>query len=356
MDEGADPNTNWIWDTCFMTMFCKYSPQLFPGVESFWNFYLPMHEHVPVGVPICHLDNPPLFAWIESENFLFTSDYTHLQSILVEHQFLQKHFEFIEHIKRYRWMRRMGSSPYFTQKTPFGFYWSGDASGMDNTPRGRGKTFAILWFDLLSQQGLAAENIAQLAETIRTYENDTNPNSPLAQLTQLYQQQYHNYKDLLNKYYWNEEDGIYYDIQAHHPDRQVKVKTPAAFWPMLAGLCSMEQAQKLVKNLEDSQCFGGSMPWVSIAEMILGFIPREIIGGGGIWVPLAYMGTKALEQYGFYELADQTAYNLLVHMRNTYNEFEPHTIWEVYSPTEPKPATNKTDKISAAPIFAGGPL
>ena len=39
MDEGADPNTNWIWDTCFMTMFCKYSPQLFPGVESFWMFY-----------------------------------------------------------------------------------------------------------------------------------------------------------------------------------------------------------------------------------------------------------------------------------------------------------------------------
>ncbi len=230
----------------------------------------------------------------------------------------------------------MGSSPYFAQKTPFGFYWSGDASGMDNTPRGRGKTFAILWFDLLSQQGFSCGKYCTIGRNHTTYENDTNPNSPLAQLTQLYQQQYHNYKDLLNKYYWNEEDGIYYDIQAHHPDRQVKVKTPAAFWPMLAGLCSMEQAQKLVKNLEDSRCFGGSMPWVSIARDDPRFHPQGNYWRGGIWVPLAYMGTKALERYGFYELADQTAYNLLVHMRNTYNEFEPHTIWEVYFPNGTK--------------------
>jgi glycogen debranching enzyme len=122
---------------------------------------------------------------------------------------------------------------------------------------------------------------------------------------------------------------------------------------MLAGLCSTEQAQKLVKNLEDPQCFGGSMPWVSIARNDPWFHPKGNYWRGGIWVPLAYMGTKALERYGFYELADQTAYNLLEHIRNTYNEFEPHTIWEVYSPTEAKPATNKTDKNFCRPNFCG---
>ncbi len=35
------------------------------------------------------------------------------------------------------------------------------------------------------------------------------------------------------------------------------------------------------------------------------------------------------------------ATRLVGHMYRTYRDFAPHTIWECYSPTEPKPATNK---------------
>ena len=35
MDEGAGPYDIWIWDTCFMAIFCKYARNRFRG----WNLY-----------------------------------------------------------------------------------------------------------------------------------------------------------------------------------------------------------------------------------------------------------------------------------------------------------------------------
>ena len=66
MDEGCmgsyGTKTIWIWDTAFMTLFCKYSPKNYPGVESLKNFYAPIHDGVPSSLVIHHPDNPPLFA------------------------------------------------------------------------------------------------------------------------------------------------------------------------------------------------------------------------------------------------------------------------------------------------------
>ena len=64
MDEGVNPDVVWIWDTCFMALFCRYAPTVFPGIESLNNFYLPMHDGIDSGVMIQHPDNPPLFAWV----------------------------------------------------------------------------------------------------------------------------------------------------------------------------------------------------------------------------------------------------------------------------------------------------
>ena len=39
MDEAFCDTQIWIWDTCFMSLFCKFAGDLFPGVESLRNFY-----------------------------------------------------------------------------------------------------------------------------------------------------------------------------------------------------------------------------------------------------------------------------------------------------------------------------
>ena len=39
MDEAFCDTQVWIWDTCFMTLFCKYAQEVFPGIETLNNFY-----------------------------------------------------------------------------------------------------------------------------------------------------------------------------------------------------------------------------------------------------------------------------------------------------------------------------
>ena len=84
MDEAFCETQIWIWDTCFMSLFCKYAKEAFPGVESLKNFYDVLYENksLPTVIPpknepdwteakpgepyeikIHIADNPPLFAW-----------------------------------------------------------------------------------------------------------------------------------------------------------------------------------------------------------------------------------------------------------------------------------------------------
>ena len=56
MGEGCNCGRIWIWDTCFMALFCKYSAGYFPGMESLENLYRPIHDSVPSDCRIHHVD------------------------------------------------------------------------------------------------------------------------------------------------------------------------------------------------------------------------------------------------------------------------------------------------------------
>ncbi len=49
------------------------------------------------------------------------------------------------------------------------------------------------------------------------------------------------------------------------------------------------------------------------------------------------MSTKALETYGYHDVAHENARRLLAQMSETYKTFEPHSIWECYSPSAARP-------------------
>ncbi len=334
-------NVIWIWDTCFMALYCKYAPNVFPGIQSLENFYKIMYDRVKTPFKIEHSDNPPLFAWAEWETFRLTGDIERLRRVLLEKQYLQKHFEFIENTRRWHWLK-YATNPMFARRHPLGFQWSGVASGMDNTVRGRGKRRHILWLDLLAQQGLTAEYIARIATML----GDTAMASD-------YQGRYAGIKDLLNKHYWDAGDGIYYDIKVKSPHEFVKVKTPAAYWPMLAGICNQQQAEQLAAKVADPNCFGGDIPWPSVSRDDPEFNPKGKYWQGGVWLPTAYMGTKALERYGFFKIADTAAVKILYQMLRTYQDWDPHTIWELYSPSAPEPGTTKNGVSRGRPDFCG---
>lgn len=341
IDEAFADSHIWIWDTCFMVLFCKYSPEEFPGVETLNNFYVPFHsssyKEGTYPLNIRHPDNPPLFAWAEHDNFVFTGNTDHVERLLTQTQYLQKHFEWFDNLKP-GWRFSSASeksAATVINKVSNGYHWGGCESGMDNSPRKGG-----LWLDAIAQQGLSALCISRMAERASQKE-----------IAEKWKAKYESIKETVNRYYWNEEDGIYYDVEPGS-EKHLKVKTPACYWPMLAEMCSPRQAARMVNHIKDPATFGGQRPWVTVARNDPAFTkPDGNYWRGGIWLPTAYMGTKALEKYGYYKEADDAAEKLLSQMLRTYKNYEPHTIWESYSPTRDAPGDH--DKIRVRPDFCG---
>lgn len=353
MDEAHTPGRIWIWDTCFMALFCKYAPDVFPGVESFANFYQPLYNGTASTLDIHHLDNPPLFAWVEWQDYLVTGRRDRLEAVYLA-GYLQLHYELMESLPL-REAPACATNETFWRKTPLGYHWAGCCSGMDNTPRGGGGAAPgqrsddsrhgypdILWLDAIAQQALSAECIANIASLFGDEEEADH-----------WRARWHAHGELLKRHYWDEKDGIYYDIRAAAPNGFHKVKTPATYWPMLAGLCSPEQARRLASQLDDPAVFGGPVPFPSVSRDDPAFDPAGGYWRGGVWLPMAYMVVKALERYGFHELADRTSGQLVHQMFQTWKDFDPHTIWEAYSPTGPKPSTHKRPDKLARPDFCG---
>ncbi len=334
IDEGLWDDTIWIWDTAFMTLFCKYAPEAFPGVESLRNFYETLHAKDPVRQPLVtwHPDNPPLFSWVEYDNYQMSGNKAHLEELL-ESGYLQTHFNWFDTVPR-NWRSKMGprvSAPTRVKKYKNGYTWNGISSGMDNTPRGAGVGYSnTLWIDAISQQALSALYIARLCEEVGK-----------ADEAKIWHAKYDELATIVNTHYWDESDGFYYDINRKN-NEAVKVMTPASFWPVLAEMASDEQVAQMVRELTNPETLGGAVPTPTVARNDRAFVPEGQYWRGGVWLPTTYMTFKAINKYGYLDLSRKLSLQLLHHMSETYKQFEPASIWECYSPTEYKPATYAT--------------
>jgi hypothetical protein len=340
MDEAFSPRTIWIWDTCFMAHFCKYAPDRFPGIESLDNFYRPMYGDQPSALRIHHPDNPPLFAWTEYEYRRFTGRTERNDRLLNGPEYLIRHYDFIEQavpgvVPPY------ANCPLAAKRDPLGYRWSGTPSGMDNTPRGRDQHEGIYWLDLMAQQALNARIIADEAASAGDDERANDFRARYAELV-----------ERLNTHYWDDVDGCYYDIRTEPPHEKVRVKTPASFWPLLAGVADAGQAERMAALAADPQGFGGEIPWPSVTPDDPAFDPEGAYWRGAVWLPTAYMASKALAQYGHHDIASTLALRLIRHQQRTYETFDPPSIWECYSPTAPHPGTNPKGDLSR-PDFCG---
>ena len=340
MDEGCMPDRLWIWDTCFMAHFCKYSPEVFPGIESLDNFYKPMYDNVESPCLIHHPDNPPLFAWAEYEYYRFTGDKSRIFRNLVEKKYLQKHYDFLEN--RCKVGGRVPGCAMHTvwQKFENGYMWGGTPSGMDNTPRGNDKHYLIYWIDAISQQALSALYISRLADEIGE-----------EGISREYKAKYEEKKDIINRYYFDETKGYYLDVEIYDM-KPCDVLTPASFWVMMAEAAPAERAARQVKTLTNPDQLGGVVPAPGVARNNPLFVPDGQYWRGGVWLPISYMTAKSLEKYGYFDLAASFAELTVNHMSKTYQEFFPPTIWECYSPTGYAPAKRSADKY-ARPDFCG---
>ena len=373
MDEAFCHTNIWIWDSCFMAMFCKYAPEFFPGVRTLYNFYEVMYggaQYPPVVVPPgepdwatggapagetiklrCHIaDNPPLFAWAEYQNALFTGDRGHLRRLLLKERYLQKHYDWLENLKS------TFTAPWLVCPTRWvtheeGYSWEGGRSGMDNSPRGRQgdrtethrpATGDLLWLDALAQQGFAAECIADMFELIDEPREASGWRRKAAGKARL-----------LRERYWDPADNFFYD-RSLAKDDFCKVPTIASYWPLATGAADAAQARFMAEKLSAPEWFGGGVPFPSLAHKDGDFHAE---GGaywrGAVWIPTAYVTARGLLRYGFFDLARRQTSALLNDMLRVYREFEPHSIWECYSPFEPEPGRQVDNHTLVRKDFCG---
>ncbi len=346
MDENVYDDQIWIWDSCFMAQFTKYAAADYPGIETLEALYVPVVEGKPSPLRVHIHDNPPLFAWCELLHWRFHGDRARLEDVVLRRRLLQRHYE---------WFRNppTGTKPATSPNRIVlraatagngakGFVWDGGKSGMDNTPRGRGRGGygGILWVDAIAQQALSARCIAELLEALGEKGEATRWHAEFDALAKE-----------INAHYWDERDGLYHDI-ALKDGTPCRVRTIASFWPLMAGVAPPERAARSIAHLRDPRAFGGERPFPTVARddpdhnAATGDYWR-----GGIWLPTAYMAVKAMEANGARDLADTLARRLVAQMERTFRAVEPHTIWECYAPAADAPSTEHGRR--ARPCFCG---
>ncbi|MDD7887733.1 LamG-like jellyroll fold domain-containing protein [Flavivirga sp. 57AJ16] len=319
-DEAFD-NSIYQWDIIFMTMFGRYADHIFPGIQSLDNFYCRQFESgiitriINEATGACYGDenspsniNPPLFSWAEVENYNITGDTSRFALVLPA---LEKYFEFVE-------AYRKGSD------TPHELYWSnGQASGMDNTPRDEGRPgghFATDhqgWVDMSSQMVIQCNNIATICDVLEQTDK-----------ADMYRQKAQDIGDKINAFLWNDTDGLYYDVDIN--GNQTNWKTAASFWPMLAGITTPSQNEKLVANLKNPNSFWRDFVFPTLAADEPNYNPQGGYWLGAVWAPTNYAIIKGLEKIGEDEFAKEASEKYLNGLYQVY--LNTGTLWENYAP------------------------
>ncbi|MFH1509338.1 MAG: trehalase family glycosidase [bacterium] len=130
-------------------------------------------------------------------------------------------------------------------------------------------------------------------------------------------------KDLINKYLWNEDDGLFYDYNVKTKE-QKKIKSLAAYQSMFVGLATKEQAEKLYQNLKIFQTKGG----VATTDEKYGHEEHQW-SWPIIWAPLQWIVYKGLSDYGYSEKAQELALSFVEMVFD--NWVETGEIWEKYN-------------------------
>jgi glycogen debranching enzyme len=342
-DPGSPFVSNWLdasfnqnifqWDSIFILMFARYGHNVFPAIQTLDNFYCRQRANGFIGREIRRKDgtevytdgpsnviNPPLFSWAEVESYRLTGDKSRFARVL---PVLERYVAWLNRdgdpgtAGGPDWQnygrRAGGSAHHLYWNTPLG-------SGMDNTPRnGNG------WVDMSCQMVIQYNNLAAMSDELGLHAKAAAFRAEARAIA-----------GRINRWCWNEADGFYYDVD--NGGRQFRVKTAGGFWPLVAGVASASQAERLVAHLRDRSEF-----WRPFVFPTLAADDERYRGDGGywlgaIWAPTNYVIIKGLERYGREDFATEATDRYLTAMAGVFQRTG--TVWENYAPEAPlRPGT-----------------
>lgn len=335
----------WQWDSCFMALFCRFLNGVFPGLNNLDILYRYQRSDGFIAMAYNYLKsepaygelvNPPLYAWTEWEQFLATGDSTRLHTV------------FPKLVRYFDWVKK-------NRRRANGLYWFElpSASGMDNSPRGGSFDRCgsdLCHVDLISQQALSAICLVRIADVLDD-----------SRAAARFQQEFDDLKKLINRHFWNERTGFFYDVfndpSCYLHNNWLGHKTIAGFWPLLAEATERpEQISRLVEHLLDQREFSRQHMVPTLSADDPNYDPFGGYWRGSVWPPTNYMVMRGLEVVGRDNMVCEIAVNHLENMARVYDKYAPHTIWECYSPDYPRPATAKRGNRCRPNFVAWGGL
>ncbi len=127
-------------------------------------------------------------------------------------------------------------------------------------------------------------------------------------------------KELINKYMWDDEEGMYFDYN-FRKKRRSSYRFATTFYPLWAGIPDKEKAEKLAVNLTVFERPGG----ISTSDNTTTKSQWDDPIG---WAPIQIIVTHALEKYGYEKEAQRVAVKWCSTVLGEFRKYK--TIFEKY--------------------------
>jgi neutral trehalase len=314
------PKSNRInqYEACLSTFFLVYSNKIFPVLPQLDNFYAKQEDDGAIrgeyserdGSPVFTKKNPagvmpPLFSWAEFNLYHKIGLKKRIRDIM---PILEKY---------YRWLETNFKQENGLYAVPV------EATLMGNSPRAE----AYYPIDFNAQMVLNALYMSALGDIMNDKEKSYR-----------FKRHYFSLKTRINSLMWSDEDSFYFDVDRR--DRQVKAKTAASFWTLLAEIPNKDKAQRLIQQLTDPNEFGVEHPFPTLSASSRSYSRNGYGYRGSVFPNLTFMIIKGLEKYGRYDLARECSIRHLYYVLDALHpeNGKEGNLWEAYLPQQEGPA------------------
>jgi neutral trehalase len=306
------------WESTFSSFFLVYSNRIYNAHAQLDALYAKQEESGAIrwqydlasGKPVFTKDNPegvgmPLFAWAEYNLYHKTANKKRVKDVL---PVLQKYVA---------WLEGRFKQPNGLYTVPL------SATTMVNSPREKAKYLV----DFNTAAAINALYISALGDIMNDKE-----------ISFQFKRSYFSLKTRINSLMWNQEAGCYFDLDGN--EKQLRVRTIATFWPLLAEIPNEDRGNALIAQLTDPAHFGVEHPFPTLGASEKDYSPEGNGFRGSVLPPFTYMIIKGLEKYNRHELARECAIRHLYYVLDTLQPegAKTATVWEGYKPQSDGPA------------------
>lgn len=310
----------YLWDSAFIALIWKHKNASI--AEEIIRSVL--HNQLPNGrVPhvksiiggVSPWTQPPVLSWAAVDILSKTKNPKFVTDIYGK---LRKYHQWI-------WKSRRAKNGLF-------FWGHAYESGIDNSPRFGNRdeshyndTTKIGAVDFSSYLVMDAESLIVLAQFMidRNIGNRAELESDITGLKSRAAQTSKAINDLL----WNEQDGIYYDLDLTS-GKQIKISTVASFFPLTAGVPTHKRYLKLREHAVNPKKYNTRSPFPTVAHDDPTF--EKDMWRGAVWINTSFLAIRGFKRYGDQELTRYFSRNLIDSVYRTW--LNTNTFHEFYDP------------------------